>query len=51
VSEVPVGRSIASADLRVKDAIEYCSFAITALKHNEVNLAKERLREALRTLE
>ena len=51
VSEVPVGRSIASADVRVKDAIEYCSFAITALKHNEINLAKERLREALRMLE
>lgn len=51
VSDAPVGRSIASADVRIKDAIEYCSFAITALKHNEINLAKDRLREALRTLE
>jgi hypothetical protein len=43
--------SAATADAKIKDAIEYCSFAITALKHNEVNMAKERLREALSLLE
>lgn len=36
---------------KVKDTIEYCSFAIAALKHNDIILAKERLREALRILE
>lgn len=37
-------------DPRVKDAMEICSFAISALKHNEIPLAKERLLEALNRL-
>ena len=38
-------------DDRVKDAMELCNFAIAALKYNEVNLAKQRLQEALKSLE
>lgn len=38
-------------DTRVQDSIELCSFALSALKHNELALARERLQEALRRLE
>lgn len=38
-------------DPRVKDSMELCSFAIAAMKKNELEVAKERLREALERLE
>lgn len=38
-------------DPRVKDSMELCSFAIAAMKKNELEAAKERLREALERLE
>ena len=40
-----------SLDDRVKNAIELSSFAIAALKYNDVSLAKQRLEEALKLLE
>lgn len=42
--------SRASLDDRVKDAIELSNYAITALKYNDVALAKRRLEEALKAL-
>jgi vacuolar protein sorting-associated protein VTA1 len=39
-----------NADPRVKDTVELCNFAIAALKHNEIALARDRLQEALRRL-
>lgn len=46
----PRGPPINNADPRVKDAVELCNFAVAALKHNEIALAKDRLQEALRRL-
>jgi hypothetical protein len=40
----------ASSEIKYKDCTELCHFAIAALKHNDANLAKERLQEALRLL-
>mmetsp|Transcript_5165 Transcript_5165/g.7910 ORF Transcript_5165/g.7910 Transcript_5165/m.7910 type:complete len:316 (+) Transcript_5165:74-1021(+) len=37
-------------DIKSKDALELCAFAMTALKHKELELAKDRLREALKRL-
>mmetsp|Transcript_77253 Transcript_77253/g.151544 ORF Transcript_77253/g.151544 Transcript_77253/m.151544 type:complete len:297 (-) Transcript_77253:26-916(-) len=42
---------VANNDPRVQDTVELCNFAILALKKNEIALAKDRLREALRRLE
>ena len=42
---------VSNSDPRVQDTVELCNFAILALKKNEIALAKERLREALRRLE
>jgi hypothetical protein len=39
-----------SLDEKTKDALELCAFAMAALKHKEVELAKDRLREALKRL-
>lgn len=41
---------INNADPRVKDTVELCNFAIAALKHNEIALARDRLQEALKRL-
>lgn len=40
-----------SLDDRTKDAIELCNFAIAALKYNDVPMARQRLQEALKSLE
>lgn len=37
-------------DPRAKDCVELCQFAISALKHNDINLARERLQAALNHL-
>mmetsp|Transcript_33176 Transcript_33176/g.56765 ORF Transcript_33176/g.56765 Transcript_33176/m.56765 type:complete len:299 (-) Transcript_33176:101-997(-) len=42
---------INNTDPRVQDTVELCNFAILALKKNEIALARERLKEALRRLE
>jgi hypothetical protein len=39
-----------SVDERSKDALELCAFAMAAIKHKEIELAKDRLREALKRL-
>lgn len=39
------------SDPRAKDCMELCQYAMSALKHNDMNLAKERLIAALRLLE
>ena len=39
-----------SSEAKYKDCTELCHFAIAALKHNDANLAKEKLQEALRLL-
>jgi len=47
---VPSTPPATNTDPRVKDVIEICAFAVAALKHNEINLARDRLTEALRRL-
>ena len=51
-SLMPMGQinSNASSETKYKDCTELCHFAIAALKHNDANLAKERLQEALKLL-
>ena len=39
-----------TSDAKFNDAIEYCSFAITALKHHNTELAIEKLKGALKYL-
>lgn len=48
-SIMPIASS-SSSETKYKDCTELCHFAIAALKHNDANLAKERLQEALRLL-
>lgn len=45
------GPPTSSLDPRAKDCIELCHFAVRALQYNDMNLARERLKEALRRLE
>lgn len=40
----------ASTASNIADALELCAFAMSALKHNDSNLGRERLREALNLL-
>lgn len=44
------GPPLTAADPRAKDAIELCAFAMAALKHNDIALARERLQIALQRL-
>jgi hypothetical protein len=39
------------SDPRAKDCVELCQFAVSALKHNDINLARERLQAALKLLD
>jgi hypothetical protein len=39
-----------STDNAIKDATENLNFAISSLKHKDIPLARERLKEALRLL-
>eukprot|EP01039_Chlorochromonas_danica_P004810 gene4810-5274_t len=48
--QAPRGVPINNLDPRVQDAAEMINFALTALKHNELGLAKERLQKALAKL-
>jgi len=41
---------LSNLDPRVKDAVELCYFAISSMKHNELGLARDRLKEALKRL-
>lgn len=52
-SQVPIFNKppLSNLDPRVKDSIELCSFAVAAMKKNELSIAKERLKEALQRLE
>mmetsp|Transcript_28441 Transcript_28441/g.31061 ORF Transcript_28441/g.31061 Transcript_28441/m.31061 type:complete len:300 (-) Transcript_28441:103-1002(-) len=47
---IPRGPPQSPADPRVKDTIELAQFAISALNHNNIQLARDRLQEALRRL-
>ena len=44
------GAPLTAADPRAKDAMELCAFAMAALKHNDIALARERLQLALQRL-
>lgn len=44
------GGNPTSTDNAIKDATEFLHFAIASLKHKDVSLAKERIKEALRLL-
>jgi len=46
----PAGGNPSSTDNVIKDATEYLNFAISSLKHKDIPLARERLKEALRLL-
>eukprot|EP01031_Cornospumella_fuschlensis_P030317 gene30317-36636_t len=45
--QAPKGVSLSSLDVKARDAAELASFAITSLKHKDIETAKVRLQQAL----